>query len=64
MQTTNPSSIRRTPGCANVQTLIDNITQDAIRRAAMAPTYIAALDITGAALIEVAMLARMEVRHG
>ncbi|MEC5405140.1 hypothetical protein VOM14_06070 [Paraburkholderia sp. MPAMCS5] len=43
--------------------LIDEITREAIRRAAMAPTYMAALDITGAALIEVAMIAKMEVGH-
>lgn len=55
-------SMNRTAGkCA--QELIDEITRDAIRRAAMAPTYMAALDITGAALIEVAIVAKMEVGH-
>lgn len=44
--------------------LIDQITRDAIRRASMAPTYMEALDITGAALIAVAYLAKAEVRHG
>jgi hypothetical protein len=43
--------------------LIEQITQDALRNAALAPTYMQALDITGAALIAVAMLVRMEGRH-
>lgn len=55
-------STNRTPAKA-AHALIDDITQDAVRRAAMAPTYMAALDITGAALIEVAMIAKMEFRH-
>jgi hypothetical protein len=46
------------------QTLIDQITNDALRNAAMAPTYMAALDITGAALIAVAILVRAGVHHG
>ncbi|SAL09253.1 hypothetical protein AWB69_00007 [Caballeronia udeis] len=44
--------------------LIDQITRDALRRASMAPTYMEALDITGAALIAVAYLAKAEVNHG
>jgi hypothetical protein len=55
-------STNRTPG-KHAHALIDEITQDAIRRAAMAPTYMAALDITGVALIEVAMIAKMEIQH-
>ncbi|MEM5419644.1 hypothetical protein [Paraburkholderia ferrariae] len=43
--------------------LIGEITRDALRRAALAPTYMEALDITGAALIAVAMVSRMEVHH-
>jgi hypothetical protein len=43
--------------------LIDQITRDAIRRASMAPTYMEALDITGAALIAVAAVVRMESRR-
>jgi hypothetical protein len=43
--------------------LIDQITRDAIRRASMAPTYMEALDITGAALIAVAYLAKAGVNH-
>jgi hypothetical protein len=42
-----------------MHSLIDEITQDAMRRAALAPTYMAALDITGAALLEVAAVVRM-----
>ncbi|WP_321894724.1 hypothetical protein [Paraburkholderia heleia] len=41
------------------QNLIGEITQDALRRAAMAPTYMEALDITGAALLAVAAVSRM-----
>jgi hypothetical protein len=48
----------------HTQTLIDQITRDALRGAAMAPTYMAALDITGAALIAVAMLVKNGVNHG
>jgi len=44
--------------------LIDQITRDALRRAALAPTYMQALDITGAALIAVAMVAKTGVHHG
>lgn len=44
--------------------LIHEITQDALRRAALARTYQESLDITGAALVAVAMLAKMEARHG
>ncbi|WP_250865611.1 hypothetical protein [Caballeronia sp. INSB1] len=47
-----------------IQTLIEQITRDALKRAALAPTYMAALDITGAALIAVAMLVKTEARHG
>ena len=43
--------------------LIEQITRDALRNAATAPTYMQALDITGAALVAVAMLVRMEARH-
>lgn len=43
--------------------LIQEITQDALRNAALAPTYMQALDVTGAALIAIAMLAKMEARH-
>ncbi|WP_233831783.1 hypothetical protein [Paraburkholderia sp. ZP32-5] len=46
------------------QSLIDRIIRDALRKAALAPTYMQALDITGAALIAVAMLVRMEANHG
>lgn len=43
----------------DMQTLIDEITQDALRRASLAPTYMESLDITGAALLAVAAVARM-----
>jgi hypothetical protein len=43
--------------------LIQQITQDALRKAALALTYQESLDIAGAALVAVAMLARMEARH-
>jgi hypothetical protein len=43
--------------------LIEQITKDALRNAALAPTYMQALDVTGAALIAIAMLAKMEARH-
>ncbi|OUL68700.1 hypothetical protein [Paraburkholderia hospita] len=46
----------------SVDTLVDQITKDALRRAALAPTYMAALDITGAALLAVAAVVRMEGR--
>jgi hypothetical protein len=53
-------SARTAPG-----SLIDQITQDALRRAVMAPTYMEALDITGAALLEVAYLAKVAgASHG
>lgn len=48
----------------NAQVLVDQITRDALRNAALAPTYMAALDITGAALIAVAMVVRSGVNHG
>jgi hypothetical protein len=47
----------------NAQVLVDQITRDALRNAALAPTYMAALDITGAALIAVAMVVRSGVSH-
>lgn len=50
-------------GC-NFQSHINRIVADALRAAALAPTYQDALDITGAALSAVASLARTEVRHG
>lgn len=43
--------------------LIEQITKDALRNAALAPTYMQALDVTGAALIAVAKLVKMEARH-
>lgn len=43
----------------DAQTLIDEITQDALRRAALAPTYMESLDITGAALLAVAAVVRI-----
>ena len=51
-------------GGAKPGNLIDQITRDAIRRASMAPTYMEALDITGAALIAVADLVKAGVNHG
>lgn len=51
------SRVRRTQPID--QNLIDEITQDALRRAALAPTYMDALDITGAALMAVAAVVRM-----
>jgi hypothetical protein len=55
--------MRRTPARPlNTEQLIDQITKDALRGAALAPSYMAALDITGAALIAVAMLVKMEAR--
>lgn len=39
------------------------ICVDALRRAALAPTYQDALDVTGDALRHLAQLARTEVRH-
>ncbi|WP_176080811.1 hypothetical protein [Paraburkholderia tropica] len=44
--------------------LISEITRDALRRAAMAPTYMDALDITGAALLAVAAVTRMGESRG
>lgn len=44
--------------------LIEQITKDALRNAALAPTYMQALDVTGAALIAIAMLAKMGASHG
>jgi hypothetical protein len=44
--------------------LIERIVKDSLRDAATAPTYIAALDITGDALRRLAELARAEVHHG
>jgi hypothetical protein len=57
-----PHCARATKRRTGTQSLIDEITQDALRRAALAPTYMAALDITGAALIAVAAVVRMESR--
>lgn len=51
MQTLKPFPPRPAP-----QALIDQIIKDALRGAALAPTYIQALDITGAALIAVSYL--------
>lgn len=48
----------------NFQSHINRIVADALRAAALAPTYQDALDITGAALSAVALLARTEVRDG
>ncbi|WP_009982327.1 hypothetical protein [Burkholderia pseudomallei] len=48
----------------STQAVIEQITNDALRAAALAPTYMQALDITGAALLAVATLARVEVLHG
>lgn len=45
------------------KSLTAEITRDALRRAALAPTYMEALDITGEALIAVATISRMEVHH-
>jgi hypothetical protein len=58
-----PNLERATKRPTGTQSLIDEITQDAFRRAALAPTYMAALDITGAALIAVAAVVRMEPRR-
>lgn len=44
--------------------LIQSIVRDALRAAATADTYQSALDVTGAALVAIAALARAEVRHG
>lgn len=48
----------------DVSKLIQDITRDAIKRAAVARTYADALDITGAALLAVAFLAKSGVQHG
>jgi len=47
-----------------ISSLVQSIIRDALRAAATAPTYQDALDVTGAALVAVAALARAEVRHG
>jgi hypothetical protein len=44
--------------------LIEQITKDALRNAALARTYQESLDITGAALVAVVMLVKMDARHG
>lgn len=59
-----PSVIAHAQTRPTPSSLIDQITRDAIRRASMAPTYMEALDITGAALIAVAYLAKTGVNHG
>jgi hypothetical protein len=43
--------------------LIEQITKEALRNAALAPTYQDALDVTGDALRRLAELAKMEVHH-
>lgn len=43
----------------DVHILVDEITRDAMRRAALAPTYMESLDITGAALLAVAAVVRI-----
>lgn len=48
----------------DVSQLIQEISRDAIRHAAVAPTYMAALDITGAALLAIAFLVKNGVQHG
>lgn len=48
---------------ASQASLIDDIICDGLRRAALAPTYMDALDITGAALIAVSMVARNGGNH-
>ncbi|WP_118179726.1 hypothetical protein [Paraburkholderia phosphatilytica] len=59
---------RKSPGnvrAGGVNTnLIHEITRDALRRAALAPTYMDALDITGAALLAAAAVARMGSGRG
>ncbi|SOE57605.1 hypothetical protein SAMN05414139_01242 [Burkholderia sp. D7] len=44
--------------------LIQSIVRDALRAAATADTYQAALDVTGAALVAISTLVRAEVRNG
>lgn len=59
-RTVMPSVISRARTEPIPGNLIDQITRDALRRASMAPTYMEALDITGAALIAVAYLAKTD----
>ncbi|MGV7245535.1 hypothetical protein [Caballeronia sp. M23-90] len=56
------AALAQTTG-ASTGVLVDQITHDALRRASMAPTYMEALDITGAALIAVAYLVKVGVKH-
>jgi hypothetical protein len=58
------AAMRHSPAPQSTHQLIEQITKDALRNAALAPTYQQSLDITGAALLAVAMLAKMEARHG
>ncbi|PRE91664.1 hypothetical protein C6Q13_02185 [Burkholderia gladioli] len=51
------------PASALAQSL-PSIVREALRAAALAPTVFDALDFTGAALLQLAALARSEVRHG
>lgn len=44
--------------------LIQSIIREALRGGAMADTYQSALDATGAALVAIAALVRVEVRNG
>lgn len=46
-----------------METIIE-IVNNALRAAALAPTYIDALDVAGAALTAIAELVREEQRHG
>ncbi|MDR5743266.1 hypothetical protein QCE73_08875 [Caballeronia sp. LZ029] len=43
--------------------IIEFIARDAIKRAALAPTYADALDITGDALLAVARIVEREISH-
>ncbi|AMM13349.1 hypothetical protein AX768_03705 [Burkholderia sp. PAMC 28687] len=44
--------------------IIEFIARDAIKRASLAPTPVAALDIAGEALLALATLTQREVNHG
>lgn len=48
----------------DVSKLIQEISRDAIKRAAHARTHREALDIAGAALLAISYLAKNGVRHG
>ncbi|WP_186081491.1 hypothetical protein [Burkholderia gladioli] len=53
-----------TSAAADLPESLTLFVRETLRAAALAPTVFDALDITGAALLQLAALARSEVRHG